>query len=117
LISRNVIRVASVAIVLTTLSFAAGVAGDLSAPPSSGERVVVRIPPEEPAEVVPTAALAPLTPSASAAEVLRPPRQLRDEPAPPSAPEVVLAAAKPASQWTTSEAKPDLDRAPKPENA
>ena len=29
----------------------------------------------------------------------------------------IVAIAKPAQEWTFSEAKPDLDRAPKPENA
>lgn len=45
-------RVAVVAIGLSTLSFAAGVAGDLSItePPTSGQRVVLRIPPEIPAD-------------------------------------------------------------------
>jgi len=46
------IRVLAVALGLSTLSFAAGVAGDLTMidPPSSGERVVLRIPPELPAD-------------------------------------------------------------------
>jgi hypothetical protein len=40
------VRVVVLAVALSTLSFAAGVAGDLSAPPpASGARVVVRIPP------------------------------------------------------------------------
>ncbi|ANP45390.1 hypothetical protein [Candidatus Viadribacter manganicus] len=48
---QNFIRVAFVAIGLSTLSFAAGVAGDLSIidPPRTGQRVVLRIPPEIPA--------------------------------------------------------------------
>jgi hypothetical protein len=117
LFSRNVIRIAAAAIVLTTLSFAAGVAGDLSAPPSSGERVVVRIPPERPAASPQAAPLQQLTPSASAAEVQRPPRQLRVEPEGAPAPEAIRSIAKPAAAVTFSEAKPDLDRAPKPENA
>ena len=48
LASHNFIRVAVVALGLSTLSFAAGVAGDLSIidPPRSGQSVVLRIPPE-----------------------------------------------------------------------
>jgi len=46
------LRVLAAALVLTTLSFAAGIAGDLSmeAAQSSGQSVVVRIPPELPAD-------------------------------------------------------------------
>lgn len=49
---QNIIRIAAVALGLSTLSFAAGVAGDLSImdPPRSGQRVVLRIPPEIPAD-------------------------------------------------------------------
>lgn len=117
LVNRNVIRIAAAAVVLTTLSFAAGVAGDLSAPPSSGERVVVRIPPERPPEIPHAATLPTLTAAASAAEVQRPPRQLRTERERAPAPEPIVALAKPPSEWALTEAKPDLDRAPKPENA
>lgn len=118
LFNRNVIRVAAAAIVLTTLSFAAGVAGDLSAPPEAGERVVVRSPPERPAGAPHAATLQRLaSPTASAVEIQRPPRQLRTEPEAAAALEVIVAAAKPPSQWAPSGAKPDLDRAPKPENA
>ncbi|MEZ5970845.1 MAG: hypothetical protein R3C31_03430 [Hyphomonadaceae bacterium] len=49
---QNLIRIAALALGLSTLSFAAGVAGDLSSidPPRSGQRVVLRIPPEIPAD-------------------------------------------------------------------
>lgn len=49
---QNFIRIACVAIGLSTLSFAAGVAGDLSIidPPRTGQRVVLRLPPEIPAD-------------------------------------------------------------------
>ena len=49
---QNIIRIAAVALGLSTLSFAAGVAGDLSVldAPRSGQRVVLRIPPEIPAD-------------------------------------------------------------------
>jgi hypothetical protein len=44
------LRVIAAALVLSTLSFAAGIAGDLSIaePPNYGERVVLRIPPAIP---------------------------------------------------------------------
>jgi hypothetical protein len=44
------LRVIAAALVLSTLSFAAGIAGDLSMaePPNYGERVVLRIPPAIP---------------------------------------------------------------------
>ncbi len=52
LAGQNLIRIAAVAIGLSTLSFAAGVAGDLSIldQPQSGQSVVVRIPPEIPSD-------------------------------------------------------------------
>jgi hypothetical protein len=45
-------RVIAAALVLSTLSFAAGIAGDLSMtePPNYGERVVLRIPPAIPSD-------------------------------------------------------------------
>lgn len=63
----NLIRVVATALVLSTLSFAAGVAGDLSLAdgPRSGARVVLRIPPELPPET-PRAAPLPLVTTASA---------------------------------------------------
>lgn len=117
----DIIRVAAAALVLSTLSFAAGVAGDLSEiePPRSGERVILRIPPELPPDTVRARPLAPrLTSHAAAAEVPRRPRQLRGAPAviePP--PEVIRAMAKPPVRRIFAEAKPDPDRAPKPETA
>jgi hypothetical protein len=66
------------ALVLSTLSFAAGVAGDLSlvSPPEHGTRIVVRIPPELPAD---TPRAAPMTPllSTAAAEARQPRRAHR----------------------------------------
>lgn len=69
----NLIRVVASALVLSTLSFAAGVAGDLSlvAPPQHGTRVVVRIPPELPANTVRAGPLL-STASAVAAPLARP---------------------------------------------
>jgi hypothetical protein len=70
----NLFRVVASAFVLSTLSFAAGVAGDLSLAngPTHGTRVVLRIPPELPADTV---RAAPLIRTASAeARVLRPVR-------------------------------------------
>jgi hypothetical protein len=71
----NLIRVAATALVLSTLSFAAGVAGDLSLAdgPTSGTRVVLRIPPELPGDTVRAAPLALVSTSAAEArEVPRP---------------------------------------------
>jgi hypothetical protein len=69
----NLIRIAAVAVGLSTLSFAAGVAGDLSIldPPRSGQRVVLRIPPELPANTVRAAPLPRLISTASAATSAR----------------------------------------------
>jgi hypothetical protein len=68
LAGRNFIRIAAVALGLSTLSFAAGVAGDLTIidPPRSGQSVVLRIPPELPADSVRAAPLPPLLSTASA---------------------------------------------------
>lgn len=104
---------AAVALMLSTLSFAAGVAGDLSVidPPTSGQRVVLRLPPELPTD---TPRAGPLNTAAAAAAVLpRRPRQLRVE----AAPESIEPAEKPRTEQVHFEAKPDPDRAPKPENA
>lgn len=73
----NFLRVVSAALVLSTLSFAAGVAGDLSLAdgPRSGVRVVLRIPPELPADTVRAAPLPPMaTPVAEARPLLQPVR-------------------------------------------
>lgn len=117
---QNVIRVAAAALVLSTLSFAVGVAGDLAEPPTSGTRVVLRIPPELPADTPRAAPLPPriATASAAAAEVPRAPRQLRVE-TPVTAPvELAAPLAKPKPVWfVASGAKPDPDRGPKPEIA
>lgn len=66
--AQSFLRVAVVAAVLTGLSFAAGVAGDLSSaePPRAGQRVVVRIPPEIPDNAVRAAPLPPLLTATSA---------------------------------------------------
>jgi hypothetical protein len=63
----NLFRVVAAAAVLSTLSFAAGVAGDLSLTQerTSGTRVVLRIPPEIPADA-PRAAPIALLSTASA---------------------------------------------------
>lgn len=55
---------------LSTLSFAAGIAGDLSMadPPNYGERVVLRLPPEIPADAPRAGPLPSLLSTASAAE-------------------------------------------------
>jgi hypothetical protein len=75
LAAQNFIRIAAVALCLSTLSFAAGVAGDLSIidPPRSGQRVVLRIPPEIPSDA-PRAAPLLSTASAEAAQLIAPRR-------------------------------------------
>jgi hypothetical protein len=67
----NLIRVVATAFALSTLSFAAGVAGDLSMaePPNHGTRVVLRIPPELPEDTPRAAPIALIsTPAAEARE-------------------------------------------------
>ncbi len=72
---RNFIRVVAVAVGLSTLSFAAGVAGDLSLTetPNYGERVVIRIPPALPEDAERAAPLL----STVSAEAAEPQRQQR----------------------------------------
>lgn len=80
MVLRNFIRVTAVAVGLSTLSFAAGVAGDLSISqtPNYGERVVLRLPPAIP-EDAPRAA--PLLSTAAAEAVMLPqPRSARFQP-------------------------------------
>lgn len=96
---------------LCTLSFAAGIAGDLAQPPTSGVRVVVRIPPELPSDTVRAGPIARVlhTPVAAAATPQREPRQLQ-------APEVAKPAplVKPASASRACfEPKQEPGRAPK----
>lgn len=78
LAGRNILRVAVVALGLSTLSFAAGVAGDLSIidPPRTGQRVVLRLPPEIPADA-PRAGplLSTAAAEASPVRLVRQPRQ------------------------------------------
>jgi hypothetical protein len=62
----NLVRVVATALVLSTLSFAVGVAGDLSDPPNYGERVVLRLPPAIPADAPRAGPLQPLLVTASA---------------------------------------------------
>lgn len=117
---QNILRVAAAALALSTLSFAVGVAGDLAEPPTSGTRVVLRIPPELPADTPRAAPLPPriATAAAAAAEIRRPPRQLRVETAVTAPLELIDARVKPEPTWfVVSAAKPDPDRAPKPESA
>lgn len=101
---------AAAALALSTLSFAAGVAGDLSlaTPPNHGERVVLRLPPELPADTVRAGPLPPLlTTAAAEARPLRQPRRA-------AAVEAVIPAPKPRREQAHAAPKRDLDRAPKP---
>lgn len=104
----NIFRVVSTALVLSTLSFAAGVAGDLSMnePPNHGVRVVVRIPPELPEDTPRAGPIALISTPAAEARVERPPVRRRTayiEPAQKPPREQLLAAAP----------KEDPDLAPK----
>jgi hypothetical protein len=87
--AQSFLRVAVVAALLTGLSFAAGVAGDLSnaEPPRSGSRIVVRIPPEIPDNAVRAAPLPPLLTATSATAAPLPFRRFEITPLqPPPAP-------------------------------
>lgn len=79
LAGQNIIRIAVVALGLSTLSFAAGVAGDLSIidPPRTGQRVVLRIPPEIPSDAPRAGPL--LSTAAAQAEPVRLVRHQRRE--------------------------------------
>lgn len=84
---------------LCTLSFAAGIAGDLAEPPTSGVRVVLRIPPELPEDTIRAGPIAQIvqTQVAAAATPQRAPRQLRAEAAPEPAKEAIAPLVKPRS--------------------
>lgn len=112
----SIIRVVASALVLSTLSFAAGVAGDLSLsdPPNYGTRVVVRIPPAIPSDT-PRAAPLLSTSAAEAAPAAIHRIAARVERVRPAA--ARLAMVKPRSGTTDEGPKPDLDRAPKTEEA
>ena len=63
----NSLRVLAVALVLTTLSFAAGIAGDLSMDrATTGQSVVMRIPPELPADTPRAGPMRPVVQTAAA---------------------------------------------------
>ena len=79
LLGRNILRVTVIgARAFCTISFAAGVVGDLSEPPTTGVRVVLRIPPELPSDT-PRAPLPPMTSARCRCGMRRAPRQLRVE--------------------------------------
>lgn len=107
--SSNLIRVVAAALALSTLSFAAGVAGDLSLAdgPTHGARVVLRIPPELPADTPRAAPIALISTSAAEAVEVRQTRRR-----PPSE-RIVPLEKPPHAQSFTVEPKIDLDLAPK----
>lgn len=107
--SSNLIRVVAAALALSTLSFAAGVAGDLSLAngPTHGSRVVLRIPPELPEDTPRAAPIALIsTPAAEAREV----RQTRRRPV---SERIIPLEKPPHEQLLTAAPKIDLDLAPK----
>jgi hypothetical protein len=106
----NPFRVIAAALVLSTLSFAAGIAGDLTMadPPNYGERVVLRLPPELPADAVRAGPLPSLIATAAAAAPRIAPVRARPAPITPRS--------KPPIEQARPEApKEDLDRAAKPD--
>lgn len=114
LAGQNLFRIGAAALALCTLSFAAGVAGDLAEPPRSGVRVVVRIPPDLPEDTIRAGPIASvMTPTAAAAVVVRPPRQLRRESPVIEVEDVIVPLVKPRAIPAHANAKPDPDRAPK----
>lgn len=95
------------AFALSTLSFAAGVAGDLSlSDRTSGTRVVLRIPPELPPDAIRAAPLPPLVTSPAAEASPAPPQQRS---------QTIRIAPKPVREFADAGPKIDPDRAPKPE--
>jgi hypothetical protein len=111
----NLLRVMAAAAVLSTLSFAAGVAGDLSltAEQTSGTRVVLRIPPEIPDDAPRAAPIALLSTASAAARPMPVPR-LRAESFERAefahAPFVVpVAQSKPPQEQAAASAKPKDD--------
>ncbi len=110
----NCLRVLAVALVLTTLSFAAGIAGDLSMErATTGQSVVMRIPPELPADSPRAGPIQPVVRTAAAEA--RP--LLAGAPAALSVDNAVAPMEKPhsahAAAQTKVEPKVDPDRAPK----
>jgi hypothetical protein len=124
MVGQSFFRVVAAALALSTLSFAVGVAGDLSSspPPNSGTSVVVRIPQMAQAGSVRAAPLI-ATAAASALPLAsgrarRSPAAATFELSPQSAPgpELLAAAgpvAKPSSALARVEPKRDLGIAPK----
>ncbi len=94
---------------LSTLSFAAGVAGDLSLAngPTHGTRVVLRIPPELPADTPRAAPIALISTSSAQA------RESRPTPAPAVGERIVALEKPPREQSFTRAPKENLDLAPK----
>lgn len=111
----NSLRVLAVALVLTTLSFAAGIAGDLtiSAEQRSGQSVVLRIPPELPPDTPRAGPMRAVVQTASAEA--RP--RLEGAPRAESVDNSLLRLEKPSSGHATQPVKQapkvDPDRAPK----
>jgi hypothetical protein len=104
----NLFRVVTTAFALSTLSFAAGVAGDLSMaePPNHGTRVVLRIPPELPEDTVRAAPIALLSTAAAEAREERPSVRRRFA-------YVAPAQKPPREQSLAAPPKEDSDLAPK----
>jgi len=107
------IRVFAAAFALSTLSFAAGVAGDLSPPPASGTVVVLRLPPALPAPALapePAPAPALLRTTAAGSRIPAAAPVLVTEALPVTAP-VFVAEAKLTHELAHSVPKPQPDLA------
>jgi len=103
----NIFRVVGAALALSTLSFAAGVAGDLSLAngPTHGARVVLRIPPELPEDTPRAAPIALISTASAEAREARP--AVRRRVAQPDRME------KPPHEQSLAAPKVDPDLAPK----
>jgi hypothetical protein len=104
----NLFRVVGAALALSTLSFAAGVAGDLSLAdgPTHGARVVLRIPPELPEDTPRAAPIALISTASAEAREERPAVRRRIAHAP-------RLEKPPHEQALAAAPKEDLDLAPK----
>ena len=105
-------RVLFAALALSVLSFAAGIAGDLSIASPTPPSVIVHLPPPIPANAVRAHPLPPLTtasaraiPAVAHVQAVHSARRLRLEP--------IVARAKPQTLQAFDDAKVDPDRAPK----
>lgn len=113
----NSLRVLAVALVLTTLSFAAGIAGDLTieAEQRSGQSVVLRIPPELPPDAPRAGPMRPVVQTASAEARPRLAGAAQTESVDNSVQPIEKPRSEHAATPVKQDPKVDPDRAPKPD--